>query len=325
MIEIELAGYAQPLPMLGCTVTGPGDLASIMGNRRAFPLELSSWWPIAVGASLVLTTVPAHNLLRVRLEESARLSLPGPSSVKHSAQLPVVRGRPKERASLHELEGGHDGEGVAVSDPSSRWVDVGLIGAVEMRADFAWADLSDADLRWSHFFRPDFSATLLIGANLSGASFLDARFDGAVLVDAEVHAAQLKGARMQRADLSWANMSSATLAGASLVEAVLHGADLRSTNFTSADLEDADLSGTDLRKSFLVAASLRGAMLQGADLRFANLTDADLRGANLSGANFEDAELTAAVVDRQQLQAACGNERTRLPVHLHGFALRICD
>lgn len=80
-----------------------------------------------------------------------------------------------------------------------------------------------------------------------------------------------------------------------------------------SDLMGARLAGTDLRAvslrgSYLIAADLNGADLGFADLIGADLRDTDLRGADLS---------TALFVTQPQLEAARGDELTRLPRVLH--------
>ncbi|EHR52172.1 putative low-complexity protein [Saccharomonospora marina XMU15] len=80
------------------------------------------------------------------------------------------------------------------------------------------------------------------------------------------------------------------------------------------DHRGADLTGARLRGARLAGASLRGASLLAADLtdadlRVADFTGADLRGADLSGADLEG----SLFLTQPQLQAANGNEATRLP------------
>lgn len=60
-----------------------------------------------------------------------------------------------------------------------------------------------------------------------------------------------------------------------------------------------------------VRADLTGASLVGA-----SLTGAYLVGANLARTRLHGADLTGAVLTRQQVDMAVGNERTRLPAGL---------
>jgi hypothetical protein len=80
------------------------------------------------------------------------------------------------------------------------------------------------------------------------------------------------------------------------------------------DRQGADLIGAWLQSADLRRANLRGARLIGADLRQADLRRADLTGADTRGADLSGADLTGALfVTQSQLDAARGNERTRLP------------
>ena len=84
-----------------------------------------------------------------------------------------------------------------------------------------------------------------------------------------------------------------------------------------AKLQDANLKGAKLQKANLQKAILYGANLQGADLRRADLQAADLRRADLQEANLKEAEL----LTQQQLDAACGDEETKLS---EGLTIETC-
>ncbi len=69
--------------------------------------------------------------------------------------------------------------------------------------------------------------------------------------------------------------------------------------------KQADLSRTDLRGDRLLGTSLR---------------EANLQGANLGGANLTKAfDLT-----REQLDGACGNDKTKLPDDLSDYQMKPC-
>ena len=79
----------------------------------------------------------------------------------------------------------------------------------------------------------------------------------------------------------------------------------------------ADLAGMDLRAYRLCGADLRGAVLIGTDLRGCDLAGVDLLGADLRDTRLEDADLSLALyLTQPQLNAARGNERTRVPAAL---------
>jgi uncharacterized protein YjbI with pentapeptide repeats len=84
-----------------------------------------------------------------------------------------------------------------------------------------------------------------------------------------------------------------------------------------ANLSIANLSGANLRDADLRNANLRNANLRDADLSGANLSGANLSFANLSGANLSDANRLIQL----QLDAACGDAKTRLPP---GLSVKFC-
>jgi uncharacterized protein YjbI with pentapeptide repeats len=91
------------------------------------------------------------------------------------------------------------------------------------------------------------------------------------------------------------------------VRAGLPGPDRRGAELIGARLRGAALHGANLRGAYLIGADLRGADLRTADLVGADLRGADLRGADLTGALF---------VTQAQLEAARGDDTTRVPGHL---------
>jgi uncharacterized protein YjbI with pentapeptide repeats len=79
----------------------------------------------------------------------------------------------------------------------------------------------------------------------------------------------------------------------------------------------ADLVGATFRRDDLRGADLREARLIGADLRQCDLGRADLLGADLRGARLAGADLRGSLfVTQPQLDAARGDEATRLPARL---------
>jgi uncharacterized protein YjbI with pentapeptide repeats len=94
------------------------------------------------------------------------------------------------------------------------------------------------------------------------------------------------------------------------VSEFVRGPDATSANdHRNADLIEAKFRGADLR-----AANLRGAYLIGADLRNADLRMADLLGADLRATDLGNADLSTAIfVTQPQIEAAHGDNRTRIP------------
>ncbi|MFC4401950.1 pentapeptide repeat-containing protein [Gracilibacillus xinjiangensis] len=78
-----------------------------------------------------------------------------------------------------------------------------------------------------------------------------------------------------------------------------------------------ELFGADLRNKKLSGASFRGFLLIAADL-----CNADLRGVDFIGADLRDANLSGAILEESifltqaQINAARGDEATKLPAHL---------
>ena len=164
-------------------------------------------------------------------------------------------------------------------------------------------------------------------ANLSGLSLVWADFGGTDLSKANLSNADLSHANLRGADLSQANLSNADLrawlADAYLIGANLSNADLTFAELTRAYLGLANLSSAHLDSANLSNADLRYANLTGADLSNANLSNADLGHANLSDARLIGADLTGAKnLIREQLDKACGNEKTKLP---EGLTLKPCN
>ena len=84
-----------------------------------------------------------------------------------------------------------------------------------------------------------------------------------------------------------------------------------------ARLKGRDLRFTNARRAFLVKADLREADLTGANLAQADLRKANLEGADLNRADLRGAIMTGVVGLRQeQINRACVDEKTRLPVGL---------
>ncbi len=117
-----------------------------------------------------------------------------------------------------------------------------------------------------------------------------------------------------------ANLCMADLIGADLFGADLFGADLIGADLREADLREADLCGADLIGAYLREADLFEADLSGADLSGADLSGSNLSGAKLSGDNLRLAKNLIS----DQLNTACGDDKTQLPDGLSGVKLEAC-
>jgi len=117
-------------------------------------------------------------------------------------------------------------------------------------------------------------------------------------------------AALFQTDLQGVRLFGANLRKASVPYANLQGAQLDGANLQEADFEDANLKG-----AYLIDANLQGANLRGANLRGANLVGAMLQGAYLFGAQ----NLT-----QEQLDEACGDDKTKLPDDLADYQMKAC-
>ena len=125
---------------------------------------------------------------------------------------------------------------------------------------------------------------------------------GCNLFQAEFQNTELKGknfakARLRQADMSASIMNHTSFAGGDLRDVNAYGAVFSSANFAHADLTNATFVGTYLE-------------------------GANLAGARLTGANFSGAEMDRARgLTQHQLDAACGDDSTKLP---RGLSLKRC-
>ncbi len=79
------------------------------------------------------------------------------------------------------------------------------------------------------------------------------------------------------------------------------------------------------KQADLFRTNLQGANLFDANLRRADLQEANLSFANLQGTNLVSANLTNAEgITREQLDEACGDDKTRLPDDLADYQMKAC-
>jgi uncharacterized protein YjbI with pentapeptide repeats len=144
---------------------------------------------------------------------------------------------------------------------------------------------------------------------------------------------QLPSADLRRANLELAELYGADLTGANLYCALLNSARLSDAKLSGTDLSYADLSLADLRGANLSGAILRNAYLTGTVLGCTDRRCTDLSGADLTGAELKSqrsytddglwpVDLSQTNVSQEQLDAACGDEHTKLP---DGLTIRPCE
>lgn len=150
--------------------------------------------------------------------------------------------------------------------------------------------------------RADLRDAFLIDSYMPKADLMSAAIGGINLVNSN-----LEGALFSRARAENANFSSANLVGAIFIATDIRGADFYNASLSYASFRMADLS----------KAVFRCSILWKADFSYANLDDVDFSGASLDGAVLD----TAKNLTQKQLEHACGDESTRLPL---GYTIKRC-
>ncbi len=157
----------------------------------------------------------------------------------------------------------------------------------------AGCDLSNKSMNGVH----------LNNANMAGSSFNNSNLSGGRLDNSDLSGAHFRSALMYRVQGAGVKMPRAILEDATLTEANLPDAKFAEANFSRADLSRAVFTNTDFK---------------GARFDQTILSDAVLDGADLSGADL----FTSQGLKQAQLDTACGDMRTRLPV---GMSVPYCE
>ena len=119
------------------------------------------------------------------------------------------------------------------------------------------------------------------------------------------------------------NLFQADLGNRVLKSRDLAGSRLRQSDMSLSVLNNSNMSHADLRDINGYGALFNGVIFAGADLTNATLVGGDFAGANFRGAKLNGVNLSGAEMDKslgltqRQLDAACGDEKTLLPKHLH--------
>ena len=163
----------------------------------------------------------------------------------------------------------------------------------------------------------------LNNANLSGSIFNNSNLSGGTFDRSDLTGAQFRGALMYRVKGDRVNMPRAILENATLTEANLTNAKLANANLSRANLSravflDTNFEGADFDKANLTSAQFKRGQFQNARFGTANLTNAIFNDADFSGADMSRVQS----VTQSQLDVACGDEKTRLPL---GLSLPYCD
>ncbi len=188
-------------------------------------------------------------------------------------------------------------------------------------------DLSGKDMHGLRLKDANFAGSLFNRSNLSGGEFYGADLQGAHFKKAFLARVKGKGVNLTGANLSDATLTEMALSHSKLTGANVRGADLARASFHASDFNEAALNnvkalGADFKGSHFVNARLNGANLTGANFNETVCHDAKFGDANVEGATFEGANLSGAKMgnviglQQAQLDLACGNARTDLPIGL---------
>lgn len=159
-------------------------------------------------------------------------------------------------------------------------------------------------------------------ANLSGSLFNNSNLSGGSLDGSDLSGAQFRRALMYRVNGEGVTLRRAVLEDATLTEANLSNSKLAKANLSRANLTRAVFSNTDFEGAQFDEANLTAAQFQNGQFQNARFTGTILLDANLENANFSGADMsTVQGLKQAQLDVACGDERTRLPV---GLSLPYC-
>lgn len=163
----------------------------------------------------------------------------------------------------------------------------------------------------------------LNNANLSGSIFNNSNLSGGSLDGSDLSGAHFRGALMFRVRGDNVTMPRAVLEDATLTEANLSHAKLADANLSRANLSRAIFLDTDFQGAIFDNANLTGAQFQSSQFQNTKFNGTILIDTKFNNANFSGADMsTVQGLQQAQLDVACGDEKTRLPV---GLSLPYCD
>lgn len=180
----------------------------------------------------------------------------------------------------------------------------------------------------------DWSGCKKTNKMMGGSNFSGGRFDDAILYDSLLDGANFSGASLVKTDLSRSSATRAYFENSDLTKAIGYRANfdgatlissrLMKSEFSRATFRQANIVDVHWSRSELGRADFESARLQNVNFMFSNLSRARFGGATLDNVvffgaytyltHFEDTDLGAVrQLSQQQLDIACGNEKTRLP------------
>ncbi len=160
-------------------------------------------------------------------------------------------------------------------------------------------------------------------SNFSGSQFNRSNLSGGTFDRSDLSSTQFKRAFLARVKGTSVNMTEAVFHDATLTEAVFDKAVLIKSDLQRADLSRAEITHSDFAGADLSGVTAAHVNFAGSKFHNARFDRADLKDAKLDGADFSGADLSQARGLKQaQLDSACGNSETRLPI---GLSLPYCD
>lgn len=194
-----------------------------------------------------------------------------------------------------------------------------LNGASFPRTNFTGTDLSGAELTGSNFSRAVFRRADLSDVEVNGSNFSWADFSGATLDGMSGHGinlshAILNGAKGPDAEFEASNFSHSKMLGASFQDAEFNVCNLSHSDMTGAKLNETEFTNSNLSHTQLGAASFREASFERVDFRNADFGSAILKNADFNEVYLAGADLShVRGLRNEQLQGACGDDKTKLP------------
>lgn len=216
-----------------------------------------------------------------------------------------------------------------------------LEGANFQGTSLLMAHLKGANLLHVNFKRADLQSADLGGVNLTGAILQEANLLGAKLKNAHLVGANFEKANLSVADFEGVRGAAANFSGTNAFNANFKSAILWEANFIRSNLEGARLNGSAVGKANFEGSVLKGADFEGANFgspKFAvvgisectdnggcstNSMPGEKRefsivfppyyGNRVERTNLRGADLQGANISQEQVDAAIGDEQTRLP------------
>jgi uncharacterized protein YjbI with pentapeptide repeats len=184
-------------------------------------------------------------------------------------------------------------------------------GATAQYASFNNANLFQAEFCDSDFGSANFKDAKLGMAKFEKSSFTGANFTDAFINNANINQTDFEAAVFSNAELFKTTISSSNFKYSTLKKTKFLNSKISISNFTKADLEEADFTGATL-----LFNDMNEAILKNVKFDFAIFNEVSLKGVDLS---------TIKNLTQEQLNGACGDERTRKTMINTIFTLKDCQ